>query len=58
MILLVAGPMIVDATAGILQIWASSLTLRLATGIIWSIFLPFFWFQALDQLYQPDHDKN
>jgi len=53
-ILFGAGPMIVDAAAGILKIWASSLTFRLATGIIWSIFLPFFWFQALNQLCQPD----
>jgi uncharacterized membrane protein len=55
-ILLGAGPMIIDALANLLKLWATSLLLRTATGFIWSIFLPFFWFQAFSQLAWQDKD--
>ncbi|MCX8160500.1 MAG: DUF2085 domain-containing protein [Candidatus Saccharicenans sp.] len=50
LILVAAGPLIVDATGGLLGLWWTTLSLRLASGVLWAVFLPFFWFRALFNL--------
>ncbi|MDI6698055.1 MAG: DUF2085 domain-containing protein [Candidatus Saccharicenans sp.] len=50
LILVAAGPLIVDAVGGLLGLWWTPPGLRLATGALWSTFLPVFWFRALNGL--------
>ncbi|MCR4409201.1 MAG: DUF2085 domain-containing protein [Candidatus Saccharicenans sp.] len=50
LILVAAGPMILDATGGLLGLWWTPLGLRLASGALWAAFLPVFWFRALAEL--------
>lgn len=41
--ILMTLPMAVDATGGILGLWASPIGLRFATGALWGILLPFYF---------------
>lgn len=50
LILVAAGPLIVDATGGLLGLWRTPLVIRLASGGVWAAFLPAFWFRALAEL--------
>lgn len=50
LILVAAGPLILDGVGGLLGLWWTPLGLRLATGALWSAFLPVFWFRALNSL--------
>ncbi len=52
LILVAASPLIVDASGGLLGLWWTPLGLRLASGALWAVFLPVFWFRALAGLTQ------
>ncbi|MGQ9801632.1 MAG: DUF2085 domain-containing protein [Candidatus Saccharicenans sp.] len=49
-ILVAAGPLVVDALGGLLGLWWTPSGLRLATGFLWAVFLPVFWLKALREL--------
>ena len=45
-----ALPMVIDFSINILGLWNSPLFIKSLTGFIWSSFLPFYWFKALQEL--------
>ncbi|MCR4396200.1 MAG: DUF2085 domain-containing protein [Candidatus Saccharicenans sp.] len=49
-ILVAAGPLVGDALGNLLGLWWTPLGLRLATGLLWALFLPVFWLKALREL--------
>jgi uncharacterized membrane protein len=42
-LLLMTGPIALDATAGIAGVWSSPIAVRFATGFVWGILLPFYF---------------
>jgi uncharacterized membrane protein len=46
-IIAVSVPMVIDAAGNFLGVWASSNPVRLATGVLWGIALPFYFIAGI-----------
>ncbi len=46
-LLFMTVPIVIDTAANMLSIWASSHAVRLATGIIWGVILPFYFIPGI-----------
>jgi len=53
-----ALPMVIDFSINILGLWNSPIFIKSLTGFIWSFFLPFYWFKALQELEADSPQKR
>jgi uncharacterized membrane protein len=46
-LIILSIPIFIDVTGNLLGLWASSDWVRLATGIVWAIILPFYFLAGI-----------
>jgi uncharacterized membrane protein len=50
-LILMSLPIVIDTAANVMSLWASPHWLRLATGIIWGMVLPFYFIPGVADIF-------